>query len=270
MKKHLTVLLAVVLTTLASCEKSDVSTAPNTSTTGSTTGTGSATTATDYSATVIKAFSDYASKNVSSVTVDGDYVVIKCNGLPDHKSPYFKGTAWESSMYVADTRSSFKVNPNTIGSFNYTIRIPKAPKEAATKKALGTATIGIALNGVPLFNQYAAGNTPITPGAGEYVSFDLYGGHPAPTNDYHYHIEPYYMTAQKGTDALIGFLLDGFPVYGPKENGKTITNTDLDAYHGHFHATKEYPNGIYHYHITADAPYINGNGFFGTAGTWTK
>jgi hypothetical protein len=252
---------------MVSTSSSTTSSDKTTPTTGGTT----TTTGTDYSAIVQKAFSGYGAASVSSVTVDGDYVVIKCSGVPDHKSPYFKGSTWESTMYVADTRSSFKQAPSSyISSFNYTFRIPKAPKESSSKKSLGTATIGVALNGVPIFNQYAAGNTAITVGQNEYVSFDLYGGHPAPTLDYHYHIEPNYITAKKGTDALIGYLLDGFPVYGSKENGKTITNSDLDAYHGHTTKTAEYPNGIYHYHTTSEAPFINGNGFFGTAGTWAK
>jgi hypothetical protein len=201
---------------------------------------------------------------------EGDFIVIKANGVPDHKSPYYKGTQWESTMYVQDTRPGFNVNPNKISSFTYTFKVPKSPKEATNKTPLGTATIGIAINGVPLFNQYAAGNTAIVPGQGEYTSFDLYGGHPAQSGDYHYHIEPNYVTTEKGKGAFIGFLLDGFPVYGPSENGKTLVSSDLDAYHGHTHATTEYPDGIYHYHITADSPYINGNGYFGTAGTWTK
>jgi hypothetical protein len=37
----------------------------------------------------------------------------------------------------------------------------------------------------------------------------------------------------KGKDALLGFLLDGFPVYGTIENGVTVTNSNLDVYHGH-------------------------------------
>ena len=51
---------------------------------------------------------------------------------------------------------------------------------------------------------------------------------------------------------------------------ETLTSSDLDAYHGHFGVTADYPNGIYHYHITADAPYLNGDGFYGTAGTVTQ
>lgn len=250
--------------------KEETTTIPNSSGTGTTTSTGT-TTGTDYSAIVQKAFSAYGAANVSSVTVDGDYILIKTNGVPDHKSPYFKGSTWESTLYVNDTRSSFKQAPGSyVAAFSYTFKIPKSPLEASTKRTLGTATIGVALNGVPLFNQYAAGNTAIAVGTGEYVSFDLYGGHPAPTLDYHYHIEPNFITTAKGSDALIGYLLDGFPVYGSKENGKTLVSSDLDAYHGHTSKTNEYPNGIYHYHTTGDAPFINGNGFFGTAGTWTK
>ncbi len=49
--------------------------------------------------------------------------------------------------------------------------------------------------------------------------------------------------------------------------GDTITNAELDAYHGHFTPTADFPQGIYHYHITAADLYINGSGFYGTAGT---
>jgi hypothetical protein len=202
---------------------------------------------------------------------DDDYIIVEASCFPDHKSPYFEGTEWEADMWIDDTRSSFMQAPgNVVSVVNYTFRLPVNPSEDASKTALPTATIGVAINGVPLFNQYAAGNSPITTSSGEYLSFDLYGGHPTPNDEYHYHIEPNYITSAKGKDALIGFLLDGFPVYGPLEDGKTLVSADLDAYHGHEHETEEYPAGIYHYHITADSPYINGNGYFGNAGSWSK
>src|SRR4029079_17817070 len=89
--------------------------------------------------------------------------------------------------------------------------------------------IGIAVNGVAIFNQYAGPNRPLT---NEVNSFDQANGHPQQTGQYHYHVEPLHITTTKGTDALIGFLLDGFPVYGPVENGHRVTNAELDAYHG--------------------------------------
>jgi hypothetical protein len=159
------------------------------------------------------------------------------------------------------------LNPNRIAESPHTFRIPKSPTVSATHPATPAGAIGIALNGVPFFNQYAAGGSPLT---GEINSFDQYNGHPQQTGVYHYHVEPLHLTATLGTDALLGFLLDGFPVYGPMENGVAVTNDDLDDYHGHVGPTAEYPSGIYHYHITAEDPYLNGAGFYGTPGTVTR
>jgi hypothetical protein len=201
----------------------------------------------------------------SSVYVEGDYVVVKTNGVPDHKSPYFKGTAWESTQYEAyNGTGQFAANPSKIVQQNFVFRFPKNPKEAATKQETPLGPIGVGLNGVALFNQYAAGRSPL---GMEKVSFDQYGGHPQQQGQYHYHVEPTYLTKKAGKDALLGFLLDGFPVYGPLEGGKTLTNADLDAYHGHFGKTADYPDGIYHYHFTDADPYLNGSGYFGTPGT---
>jgi hypothetical protein len=246
-------LLTLCVMIFASCSKSATDSSSTSTTTTTTT-------------TVPAAYSKIY--GATSVYVEGNYVVVKATGVPDHKSPYFETT---SSQYVADTRTGFNRAPgSTISSFTYTFKFPINPAKASTTLALSAATIGIAINGVPFFNQYQMTNTLITTTSGEYSSFDLYGGHPTPMNEYHYHIEPNYLTTTKGKSAIMGFMLDGFPIYGPLENGVTLTSSSLDAYHGHTGVTTEYPNGIYHYHITADIPYINGNGYYGTAGTWSK
>jgi len=203
------------------------------------------------------------------ISVEGNYVVLKTNGLPEHKSPYYQGTQWQATLYEAynGTNPAFMLNPNRIASQNLTFKIPLNPAVAAMHEATPLGPIGVSINGVPLFNQYAGPSQPLT---NEINSFDQYNGHPQQQGQYHYHVEPLYITALKAKEALIGFLLDGFPVYGPKENGTTLTNADLDTYHGHTGATAEYPAGIYHYHITADAPYINGSGFYGSKGTVTQ
>ncbi|SDY61599.1 YHYH protein [Hymenobacter psychrophilus] len=200
----------------------------------------------------------------SSITLDGDYVVIKAKNLPDHKSPYYSGTSYEA---YNGANAKFKQNPNTIREQNFTYRIPRHPQEATRKSATPLGSIGVSLNGVAFFNQYAGPAQPLT---NEIDSFDQYNGHPQGTGIYHYHVEPTYLTISKGRDVLLGFLLDGFPVYGPVENGAAVTNAALDAYHGHTHATADYPAGTYHYHITNADPYLNGDGFFGTPGTITQ
>lgn len=200
-----------------------------------------------------------------NVTVwqDGSYMVVQSTSVPNHKSPYFPLNDPRYEAYNG-SNPNFMQNPNTIATQTLEFRIPANPQVAATHPATPLGPIGVALNGVPFFNQYAGPNQPLT---NEINSFDQYDGHPQQQGMYHYHVEPLYLTAQNGEDSLLGFLLDGFPVYGPMEDGDVVTNADLDQYHGHTHATVDYPGGIYHYHITAAAPYLNGTGFYGTAGT---
>jgi len=206
----------------------------------------------------------------TSITSDGTYVYIKSTGAPDHKSVYYATTSslYESFSGTTFGGNTFNRNPSTIAAQNYTFKIPINPVAATTHAATPLGPIGVSLNGVPFFNQYAGTGLPLT---NEVVSFDEWWGHPAQAGDYHYHVEPLYLTTVKATkSSLLGFLLDGFPVYGPTENGVTVTNASLDAYHGHTSVTADYPNGIYHYHITSTDPYINGSGFYGTAGTVSK
>ncbi len=205
-----------------------------------------------------------------SITYDANYVYIKTYDLPDHKSIYYPTSNPLYEFFSGTTfgGNTFVKNPNSIISQNGTFKIPLNPTAATTHQATPLGPIGIALDGVPLFNQYAAGGSPLT---NEVNGFDQGWGHPQPQGMYHYHVEPLYLTTVKASKAaLLGFLLDGFPVYGPEENGVVLTSNDLDIYHGHSHATNEYPNGIYHYHFTADAPYLNGSGFWGTPGTVTQ
>jgi hypothetical protein len=206
----------------------------------------------------------------SSITSDGTFVIIKTTGAPDHKSVYYPTTsnlfeAFNGTTTYNGVTYSFNKNPNTIGSFNYTFKIPLNPAPASNHVATPLGAIGVALNGVPFYNQYAGPNQPLT---NEFQSFDQYAGHPTPNSNYHYHVEPIYLTNIKATrSSLLGFLLDGYPVYGPEENGALVTNEMLDAFHGHTHTTEDYPNGIYHYHITNNDPYLNGSGFYGVPGT---
>lgn len=205
----------------------------------------------------------------TSITSDGTWITIKTSGTPDHKSPYYATSNALYENYTGKTFSGvqFAKNPNTIATQSLTFKIPLNPKVATTHAATPLGSIGVALNGVAFFNQYAGPNNQAL--TGEIVSFDQYYGHPQQQGQYHYHVEPLYLTTVKSTKSgLMGFLLDGFPVYGPQEeNGSVVMGSSLDAYHGHTHATIDFPAGIYHYHFTSDAPYLNGNGFYGTAGT---
>ena len=217
----------------------------------------------------------------SEITSDENWVYINTNAMPDHVSPYYLGTQWENSLYQPYDGSNpfvsnFHLNPNRISELDMSFKIPRHPEQSTENHPTSMGPIGVSLNGVPFYNQYAGGGAALTQ---EINSFDQFNGHPAPmgpgqengsSGKYHYHMEPFWLTLNASKEALIGFLLDGFPVYGPEENSQIINSSDLDAFHGHFHANDDFPEGIYHYHVTSDDPYINGSGYYGSPGTVTE
>jgi len=204
-----------------------------------------------------------------SITFDGTFVTIKSYDQPDCKSVYWptNNALYEAFSGPTFNDSSFIRAPGNIVSQNITLKIPAYPVAAATHASTPMGVIGIGIDGVPFFNQYAAGGVAI---AGEIHGFDQWWSHPQMSGMYHHHVEPKYLTTVRATkSSLMGFLLDGFPVYGTLDPDQS-TPSNLDAYHGHTHATPDYPGGIYHYHFSATYPYLNGNGFWGTAGIVTQ
>lgn len=194
--------------------------------------------------------------NGVQVVLDGTMVRLTTTSVPDHASPYFG----QGHVQYEAPHAGMQLAPNRIVGQTTVLRVPAAPVVGtATDTPLGP--IGVAINGVVFFNQYAAMRQPLTQ---ELLSFDRYNGHPSPTNQYHYHIEPLWLTSGNA-GRFIGVLLDGFPVYGPREAGGGRP-AELDSCNGHVHATPDFPTGLYHYHVVPDPPYISGC-FRGARGT---
>jgi len=206
------------------------------------------------------AISTSSSGNTSSIT-------LKSNGLPDHKTPYW---GLGNALYEAFP-SGHQANANTeMIAQNYSMTIPSNPDEAPSKEATSLGEIGMALNGVALFNDREGGNIPLD--AMTLTTFDASGAHPAPPKNYHYHTTGKYTSVDDAK--LIGFLRDGFPIYGRKDT--TGVYPTLDAYGGHFGPTQDFPNGIYHYHAS-NVNYLNSGyyilkagSYYGNKGTFTN
>ena len=195
------------------------------------------------------------------VRLDGDVVVLESTGIPNHPSPYFDRN---DANYTAP-HDGMQVNPNRILEQNLTLRLPLNPQIASQPTETDLGAIGVAVNGVALFNQYAGRNsTGWLPLENEIETFDIYNGHPQQRGMYHYHLEPLFLT-QDSQSKLMGFLSDGFPVYGPRDLDGSLPN-DLDECNGHSGTVADYEDDIYHYHITAAFPYISGC-YKGTPGT---
>ena len=142
----------------------------------------------------------------TSITCDGTYIYIKTKDVPDHKSCYYATT---DSLYQAFSGTTFggntfNKNPNTIVEQTATIKIPLNPKVDPAHTATPLGPIGIALNGVALFNQYAGPNNQVL--TNEINSFDQNWGHPQNSGVYHYHVEPLYLTTVKGTKSSLAGL----------------------------------------------------------------
>lgn len=231
--------MAAALAVAQACASPSSPNATTTTTTSTTTGSSSTTVPLMYQ----------KFQSAVSVTIAGTQVTLKSNGLPDHKSPYWGAG---NALYEAP-QAGMMLAPNSIASQNFTIKVPASPV-VGTASDTPLGPMGMAVNGVAIFNQYAAGRSPL---GAEILTFDRYNGHPQQSGQYHYHVEPLWLTGGNGPASLIGVLLDGFPVYGPKEADGS-TPSGLDSCNGHVHGTPDVPAGIYHYHVTAAPPYISG------------
>jgi hypothetical protein len=124
---------------------------------------------------------------------------------------------------------------------NITLTIPAAP--TVNEQPFMGAVVGVAVNGVPIFGNFAAPGDDIFE---EAMTFDACQGHPQMTGQYHYHSEPYAISSDDSS--FIGVLRDGYPLYGRRDPGGSLP-ADLDSAGGHTSATVDSTTAVYHYHV---------------------
>lgn len=184
-----------------------------------------------------------------TITVGADSFTFESDGVPSHG--------------VLDAYALMDGTTTGVVATDTSYEIPLSPVLADAPTDTGLGTIGIAVSGGVFFNPYE--------GDGETVALDSNfeedgapfidpcNGHPLPSGgSYHYHGIPHCITdvvdSEGEHSALIGYLLDGFPVYGPNGEGGAAPS-DLDTCSSHTGVTPEFPEGIRHYHLTDTAPY---------------
>ncbi|MBJ7259377.1 MAG: YHYH protein [Chthoniobacterales bacterium] len=247
-------------------------------------------------------------QNSMTMTEDrtNNQIVITGNGVPNY-TPTIMGfnvtAGWNTA--VSGGFQTFKLsennagasggnNPNAIAVATETFRIPLNPVNNATATDTSLGTVGVAVNGIPIYNPFEDQNQTAATGR----IFSGCCGHPQLNGIYHYHKYPACLRFMKGDvwqsekdkcdeiDALvasgghsplIGFALDGWPVYGPvgwKDTNRTskllkssytgasdtfgnpsyvAASGDLDDCNGLVSPTPEYPEGIYHYVMSLEA-----------------
>lgn len=125
------------------------------------------------------------------------------------------------------------------------------------------AALGVAVNGVPIYDYTAGGEMSEADLAHHQAQHDTFqtgqlddcGGHAGRGDDYHYHIAPVCMIAQMenaGPESIIGWAFDGYPIYGDlNPDGSEIPDGALDVCNGQADDVFGY-----RYHTSEDAPYI--------------
>ncbi len=186
----------------------------------------------------------------TQVSVDDDYVYIESDGYPNHEI---------QAAYYQNEDTIVEVNAVS-GSY----KLPILPQLAITATTTTGGPIGVLISGAVFYNPfegdgvtYAVEGNKLING---YAFLDSCNGHPVPgSGQYHYHGTPYCITDVLDTESqhsvLIGYMLDGFPIYGPNGADGNTPN-DLDNCNGHIEATAEFTTASYHYHTSAARPYV--------------
>lgn len=227
-----------------------------------------------------------------AISLEGNFRVIRANGLPNHETGAFPNSN----------------NPNRIAPQDYTFRVPLKPQAASKVTPLFMQPFGIAVNGV-VFDPFAAEWWNRDRNSGWQLEpmnmtgrlgADQNNAHVQPGGVYHYHSIPtgllQKLASGKSKMILTGWAADGFPIYGPlgfseanntnsalkklsssyrlkkgkRPNGpggaydgtyvqdyEFVRGTgDLDECNGRFGVTPEFPQGTYYYVLTDAFPFI--------------
>jgi hypothetical protein len=148
-------------------------------------------------------------------------------------------------------------NPNRITAQTVNLLLPKNPQSAAQASCVQMGMIGIALNGVPIFNAIDDGGRD----AVAHEMQDLCNGHPQQEGEYHYHGPSPCLPGETGNERLLGYMADGFGIYSMYDaQGRELTDADLDECHGRV-STIDWDGKrvtMYHYVLTREYPYTVG------------
>jgi hypothetical protein len=173
---------------------------------------------------------------------DGTYFWVESRGIPTTHNMMvgISNHGWQRQVPIPQCYLNTNAWPIPLNPVISSNPIPVSPTHFTR------GAIGIAVNGVPIFNPYT--NT----GVDAFLDgqLDAFGGHCGRGDDYHYHTAPLHLYNHTEATLPIAYALDGFAVYGEVEpEGNPML--PLDTNNGHFGN-----NGVYHYHGVNQAPYM--------------
>lgn len=150
-------------------------------------------------------------------------------------------------------------NPSHVEAHEVRLDFPANPEPLTSPRCVTFGATGISLTGNAIYH----GASTLGNDASAHEMLDAFGGQSDGTMTYHTHFLTEGLldaldTCEPGHSALMGYIMDGFGIYGPRgEDGKILTSADLDPCHGHTHPVLWDGKmvNMYHYHWTYDFPY---------------
>ncbi|MEP3428274.1 MAG: YHYH protein [Roseibium sp.] len=145
---------------------------------------------------------------VSNVGCSGGKVRFSSKGLPNSSDPIMRGIIGSNQQFPS--------------VHNFSFEILQKPILASTPTPTEAGPLGVAVNGVPIFDPSTQGpikqSTGKRPSALEEGELDVCGGHAGRGDDYHYHMAPKCLIEDLGKKWVdgdkkpIGYAMDGFPI----------------------------------------------------------
>ncbi len=187
-----------------------------------------------------------------TVACDGTYAYIGSIGIPTGPNMPVMMNGITSTNLQVPTPVNFQ------GSYGW--KIPLSPKIAATPTSVVDGPLGVAINGVPIFNPCTQGGCTTGGDTKALGQLDICNGHAGRADDYHYHAAPSCMMADQPPSYWdthpLGWALDGFAIFGYRDaDGTTAVRDSICGGN-----TKTVPNAPagYAYHVTDAPPYVTG------------
>nr|WP_252729033.1 YHYH protein [Aliiglaciecola lipolytica] len=172
--------------------------------------------------TIQQSVRDAGFDNEVAVICDEEYAYVVSSTYPQH----------EMMTGITGTNEQIPVPAQ-----QYAAPIKLEPKKAKQLTTIDAA-VGVAVNGVPIYDYSSQGELDVTQYDAKHDTFalgqlDICGGHAGRGDDYHYHVAPTCMLEtmkNQDADAIIGWAYDGYPLYGDTNpDGSEIAEGDLDV-----------------------------------------
>jgi hypothetical protein len=181
----------------------------------------------------------------ASVSCDVSYAYISSNSLPTH--PMMNG--------ITASNLQVPLAQNFLGANGW--KIPLNPSIASSTTSAVDGPIGVAVNGVLIFNPCKQGGCQ-NGDVKVLGELDACNGHAGRADDYHYHAAPICLMQGRASNYWdthpVGWALDGFAIYGYNDaNGQTATRDSVCG--GNTATVSNGPQG-YSYHVTDTSPYV--------------